>query len=216
MSKQYGITANQAAKVVRQMIKDKYKLSSADYNSVYLYTNDGVRVASVSEYRSADNKYEYSVGLSNVSGVQSLKINETIYSEIILILARCGEGAFNNKTKKVNLSDFQKYYEKNKYLGADVVIKAVTYLIENNCVTDYLNRSYYFFDKNRNNISKKPAGVWELNHENKLVKYDTSKGQQWFLVSNFGSRSFSPLVKQSQQMFNAVKIALQNQKQNVK
>ena len=216
MSEQYGITVDQASKIVRQMIKDKYKLSSANYNSLYLYTSDGVRVASVSEYRDDNKKYEYLIELLNVSDIRSLKINQTFYSEIILALARREEGAFNGKIKKVNMADFQKYYEDNKYLGADVIIDTVKYLIENNCTTDCLNRSYYFFDKNVDNPAKNHAGIWELNHENKLVKYDMSKGQQWFLVSSFGSCSFSPLKKQSQQMFGAVKIALKKQNQNVK
>ncbi len=211
----YGITVTQASQIVRQMIKSKYRLSSANYNSVYFYTDDKVCVAAVSEHHDDNKKSDsYSGELLHINSMQDFKVSKDLYDEIILALAHQKEGAFGGaqQTKKITFEDFKQYYESKRHLGNDAFVQCVVYLIENNCQLNFVNRSYYFFDNNANHPDKEHPGIWELNHENKLVKYDTSKKQQWFLVSDFGSRSFSKLTKRSQGIFDVVKKAYEKQK----
>ena len=215
LSRPYGITVNEASKIVRQMIKSKYKLSSAHYNSVYFYTLDNVCVASLSEHHDDNKKSDsYSGGLLHINSMTSFNISKDIYNDIILTLARRKEGGFGNgqQPKKITFADFKHYYESKQHLGGDGFIQSVLYLIENNCPMNFVNRSYYFFDNNQNHPDREHAGVWEFNHENKLVKYDTSKKQQWFLTSDFGSRSFSKWTKRSEQLFSFVERQYKRQK----
>lgn len=213
LSRPYGITVNEASKIVRQMIKDKYQLSSAHYNSVYFYTFDNVCVASLSEHHDDNKKSDsYSGGLLHINSMPSFNISKDIYNDIILTLAHRQEGICQSKPEKITFADFKRYYESKQHLGGDGFIQSVLYLIENNCPMNFVNRSYYFFDKDENHPDREHAGVWELNHENKLVKYDTSKKQQWFLTSDFGSRSFSKWTKRSEELFRFVERQYKRQK----
>ena len=215
LSRPYGINVNQASQIVRQMVKEKYHLSSAHYNSMYFYTHDKVCVAAVSERHDDNNKSDsYSGELLHIDSMRDFRVNKDLYGEIISALARRKEGGFGNgqQPKKITFADFKQYYESKSHLGDDAFVQSVVYLIENNCPINFVNRSYYFFDKQPNHHDKEHPGVWEWNHENKLVKYDTSKKPQWFLTSDFGSRSFSKLTKRSQQMFDFVEKAYAKQK----
>jgi hypothetical protein len=213
LSRPYGINVNQASKIVRQMVKEKYHLSSAHYNSMYFYTHDKVCVAAVSERHDDNNKSDsYSGELLHINSMLSFNISKDIYNDIILTLAHRQEGVCQSKPEKITFADFKHYYESKQHLGGDGFIQSVLYLIENNCPMNFVNRSYYFFDNNQNHPDKEHPGIWELNHENKLVKYDIANKPQWFLTSDFGSRSFSKLTKRSEQLFDFVEKAYAKQK----
>lgn len=207
----YGISENKACQIVKQMIQSGYKLSSAYYDSVYLCTCDNVCVASISKHHDdSKNTDSYSGGLLYTSSTPVFNISKKFYDKIISTLSR--KKKKNQQTKKITFADFKQYYESKQSAGDDAFVQSVLYLIENNCQMNFVNRLYYFFDKNPNHPDKQHAGVWELNHENKLVKYDMSKQKQWFLTSDFGSRSFSESTKRSEQLFNLVEREYQRQR----
>lgn len=215
MSDNYGMPANEVGKTVRQMIKDKYVLSSANYNSLYLYAQDKVPVVALSEYHydAMPDKDEYFLSLSNIPETPKLNINKDFYGDVILSIARRG-GNPKPLSGKFGIDEVRKFYEDNKHLGEkEVAALVVKYLIDHNCPTDVINRTFYFFDKTkRSEKVYAPDLLGQLNHENRLVKYDSSHKQQWFFVGESGALSFSPLNSKAQKLFNAVEKAYAKQK----
>ncbi|MBR5903966.1 MAG: hypothetical protein IKZ49_00340 [Alphaproteobacteria bacterium] len=217
MSEKYGISTSEVNQAVRQMIKDKYYLSSANYNSLYFYDVNKIPVISLSEYHKNNeiNKEEYSLDILNIPEAMQIKIGQGFYNEALTLIGKYKEIIDGKKSalEKVSIKEIKKFYDDNKHLGEiDVVILLIKYLIEHKCPINIINRSYYFFDKTKQSGDDKPEGLWHLNHENKLVKYDASAGQKWFFVGESGARSFSDLDKKSQRIFDAVEKARKRQK----
>jgi len=217
MSEKYGISTKEVNQSVRQMIKDKYHLSSVNYNTLYFYDVNKTPVISLSEYHKGDekDKEEYSLDILNIPDAIQVKIGQTFYNEILLLIARYKEIIGDNKSslKKANIKEIRNFYNANKHLGdIEVIELLIKYLIEHNNPTGVINRAYYFFDKSKQSGKGEPSGLWHLNHENKLVKYDVSPKQQWFFVGESGARSFSVMDKKSQRIFDAVEKAYKRQK----
>ena len=217
MSEKYGISTSEVSKSVRQMIKNKYHLSSANYNTLYFYDVNKIPVISLSEYHKdeAQGKEEYSLDITNIPEAIQVKINQSAYTEILLLLARYKEIIDSKKPalQKASIEEIRNFYNDNKNFGdIEVVELLIKYLIEHNNPIGVVNRTYYFFDKSKQSGDDKPEGLWHLNHENKLVKYDVLPKQQWFFVGENGARSFSVLNKQSQRIFDAVEKAYAKQK----
>jgi len=211
----FGMPVVEVGKSVRQMIKQKYILSSANYNSLYLYAEDEVPVVTLSEYHydDASDKDEYFLSISNIPETPKLNISRDFYGDVILAIARRG-GNPKPLSDKFNIDEVRKFYEDNKHLGEkEAAALLIKYLIDHNCPTDIINRTFYFFDTEKRSIKTYAHDLLgQLNHENRLVRYDTSHKQQWFFVGKNGARSFSPLNSKAQKIFNAVEKAYAKQK----
>lgn len=74
-----------------------------------------------------------------------------------------------------------------------------------------IERIFYFFDK-PNSKHEFPEQFEILNHDARLVRYDTPRGEMWFFADGKNTSGFFvKMDAQSKQIFDKVKIALINQ-----
>ena len=198
------------------MVKDKYFLSVVCYNSLYFYTNDKVPVAVLSEYTDfADKKHTESfLDVSNIPDISSVKVHQDLYQDLFVSMGGYFYDLQNNvkPQKNINIADARNFYEQRKHLGEqEAIMFLLKYLIENKCPINIINRTYYLF-----NATKKKINTILAKEKNKLVVYDTARGQHWFFAGEAGNHTFSALNSSAQKIFDKAKIALQKQQQNVK
>ena len=212
MSKNFGLSVQEVRSAIKQMLKDKYFLSSVCYNSLYFYTHDKVPVAVLSEYTDFDKKAntESFLKVSNIPDISAVNIHPDFYKDLCVTLGGYFYDLQNNvkPQKNVNISDAINFFEQKKHFGEqEAVVFLLKYLIENKCPINIINRTYYLF-----NATKKKPNPILANEKNKLVMYDTANGQQWFFMGDAGTRTFSALNNTAQKIFDNVDKAYQKQR----
>ena len=219
-------TTRSVADVVDGMLTNGYKLSLGYNNSYYLYSYDKVPVFIASGYYNGKNEcVESTLQTLNIPGIAGIHLDEDfsyyMYSKILYASNKIRFDAVNEKSLFSNLVKESKNKKYNKINKQDVIEHMVSYLIDEPrspiCPVDVIKRNLYFFDKPETKVQDCKGVSDVMKHNSRLVEYKTNRGNYWFFVGEKKSTGkFLPMDSESRQIFNAVKIALKNQKQNVK
>lgn len=218
-------TTRSVADVVDNMLDKGYRLSLVYNNSYHLYTYDKVPVFISSGYSDATGEHTESalqvLNIPNLAGVHlDEEFCEHIRFQIVQACKKISLDSINEKSLFANVIKESQNKKYNKINKEDIVEHLVYYMINGLkspiCPIDVIKRNFYFFDKPGAKPENYPYAFNAMNHDSKLVEYKTDRGNYWFFTGEKSTGKFMPMDAESQQIFNAVKIALQKQKQNVK
>ncbi len=210
---------------INHLLDKGLKISVANKDTFYLYSTDKKLLATLVLFKDGGKKPEHSIFLDGVSGVKTFNLSEDVYKRFYNYVNRKYNhdsllGQDVDKTQ-FTFSDMTKLW-KDMGAGKSVVkeekfLEALIHgLIARRCPINYIQRVFFCFEKPdaKQHFDRQ---FTVLNTENKLVEYKTPRGKQWFFTGKKNSSGkFMPMDEDGIQLFNAVKIALQKQKQNVK
>ena len=213
MSEIKTVDAEQVSQIIDNFLSDKkIKLSKQYVNTYYLWGHDRKTLLSVTRDISPDNKTSYSIILDGIDATfkPSSELAEKIYKLIDTDKVGYNQMFITSTEAKKEWADkytHAQVKEKEKFL-CDLLSRCCAY---------FINRTFYYFDNPR---SKKSSGISPVfptfQHDAKLVEYSGPRNIVWFYTDNTNATGFKEMNLQSGKIFNMVKIALQNQKQNVK
>ena len=198
---------------------------SAEYVDIYnLYGCDNKLLVSVEKNKKDSSGAFYRINLSNCGFNETipLKPNWQIgnyYYAVKPFFTEQYQGFMPIDDFKYTSQDASAFYAQFRYskdyAQNRFIMNLIHSLYKARCPVDRMQKIIFYFDNPKS--KREFANQFDtLNHDNKLQEYKTSRENVWFFSGKNYSRNFSPMNEESQQIFDKVKIALHNQKQNVK
>jgi hypothetical protein len=214
MSELKQVDTEQVSQIVDNFLSNKnIKLSKQYVDTYYLWGHDTKTLLSVTRDISPDNKTSYSIVLDGIGATfkPSPEFAEKVYKLI-------DKDTVVGQSQMFTTSADAKKEWADKYAHASVKEKEkfLCGLLGKGCVYS-IGRTFYYFDNPHSKKSKGiPSTFQVFQHDAKLVEYSGPRKVVWFYTDNKHATGFKEMNLQSGKIFNMVKIALQNQKQNVK
>ena len=209
---------------INRLLEQGLKISGEYINTYDLYGTDNKLLLSVEKHKKDFAGPTYSVRLSNFGFNEKIDIEPNWHIENFYFRVKPLFDKRNPELKSIvdikwTVQDSAELYAEHRkspdYNQMRLIMDLIFNLYKARCPIDRIQKIIYYFDKP--NSKHKFHGDFEtLNHDNKLVEYETPRKHDWFFSGENYSLSFSPMDEQSQEIFDMVKNALKNQKQNVK
>ena len=213
MSKIKTVDTNQVSQIVDNFLSDKtIKLSQQHVDTYYLCSHDLKTLLSLTRDIQSNANTTYSITLDGIGSANKLNqdIIKNLYKLVdtdrvrytpVKITSTEAKKEWNEKAANASIQDKEKFL--SELLGKGIVY--------------YIHRTFYYFDKQGLKKSDEiPSTFPTFQHNAKLVEYSGPRNLVWFYTDDTNSTGFKEMNLQSGKIFNKVKIALQNQKQNVK
>ena len=223
-----SVVYTDSTEVVKQeidnLLSQGLRITGEYINTYDLYGTDNKLLLSVEKHKKDFSGANYCVRLSNFGFNEKIDIEPNwhianFYFRVKPIFEERKTGLKSIVDIKWTAQDAAELYAEHKktsdYNQMRLIMDMIFNLYKARCPIDRIQKIIYYFDKP--NSKHKFKGDFEtLNHDGKLVEYKTAREDVWFFADDKFAHSFSPMDEKSQEIFDAVKIALQNQKQHVK
>ena len=209
---------------INALVQGGAKISVANKDTFYLYSTDKTLLATIDLFQYGQSKPKYTIFIDGLPTTRKFdKSNDEckrLYNYVNRIYNFDSMLDQDINKRPFVLSDMQEMWksacksksiEKEQGFLNDLVIA----LIQRKCPIRFIHRTIYCFEKGVKHDFPKEFTV--LNSLYKLVEYKTLRDNVWFYTGTTNSTgAFVPMDKDARKMFEGVKIALKNQKQNVK
>ena len=209
---------------INSLIKSDYRISLANKDTFYLYSTDRNLLATIDYFYDGKSKPKYTVFVNGLPNCRKFdKSNETchkLYNKVNAVYnydSMLWQKIDNTPFTMLHVQDMWNYARNSKSIEKeqDFLRDLISELIARKCPIDLIQRTIYCFAESGVTHGF-PEGFTVLNSLYKLVEYKTPRKNIWFYTGENSTGRFVPMDNESRGLFNDVKIALQNQKQNVK
>ena len=225
MSEIKKIDVNQVEQIIDNLLKQDTKISVEYVDTYYIYGSDKKLLLTLT--REAGNDEElYNTALSNAGITAKLKLDQDIHKQLYEYASSkySYEPIPYEKTfESITGIDVKKMWNESRAYTSmknreKFLYELITLLMKHRMPVGEIKRVFYYFDKQKtqNRDNKIPEQFKMLNHDAKLVEYNAPRGNHCFFTDEKRTSGFMQVNENSEKIFDKVKIALQNQRQNVK
>lgn len=208
---------------INALIERGTKISLVNKDTFYLYSNDKVLLATIDLFQDGKSEPKYTIFINGLPTVRKFdKSNnecKNLYDYIDNVYNVDSMLGEHIDKRPFGLSDVQEMWQnarKSKSIEKEqeFLNDLINALIQRKCPIGFIQRAIYCFKAGIKHSFPKDFTV--LNTPYKLVEYKTQNNNIWFYTGQNSTGRFIPMDDGARKMFDTVKNALQNQKQNVK